>query len=417
MNISVTFCVTSYLWLHKMKLSPKLALTAKAVQGMSIGATLSDTGDFRGLRVTRTTKGRRWFYRYRVGKKLQQDTIGMNLTLHEARTSFMELKVARQRGKSPRDVMQESIPRGLFTVSQMVDLYVENLRRIRQRKGADEVARFMANVVEPYGDLDVDDFGAKQAKAVVTNQVQKGNRVQAGRIASELSAAWDYAVALDHISEDIANPGEMAKKALKRARIKTTPTKRSRYLDDKELSILLQWLPKPGGFSPNLRKALMLTLQLGCRSGEAIAARWSDFDLHAGTWSLTQTKTDDPRTIELPRQTLESLRAHRSLAAEDIYLCQSPLSRNSHLQQKQISERMWLLRRDGKLPPIAKWQAHDLRRTCRTHLSQMGCPEAIAESALGHVVPTNNYNLHQYQGEVGVWLQKWNDKLDTLAKS
>lgn len=394
----------------------KPSLTAKAVQGMSIGATLSDSGDYRGLRVTRTTKGRRWFYRYRVGNKLQQDTIGMDLTLHEARTEFMTLKVARQRGKLPRDVMQEARPKGGFTVKHMVDLYIENLRQIRQKKGVDDIVRFMANVVRPYGGYDVDDFGAKEAKAVVTSQVQKGNRVQAGRIASELSAAWDYAVALDHISEDIANPGETAKKALKRARIKTTPTKRSRYLDDKELSILLQWLPKPGGLSPNLRKALMLTLQVGCRSGEAIAARWSDFDLGAGTWSLTQTKTDDPRTIELPRQTLQWLRAHRLLAPDDIYLCQSPLNRNSHLQQKQISERLWLLKRDGRLPTLAEWRPHDLRRTCRTHLSQMGCPEAVAESAIGHVVPTNNYNLHQYQAEVGVWLQRWNDKLESLEK-
>lgn len=97
----------------------------------------------------------------------------------------MSLKVARQRGKLPRDVMEESAPRDSFTIKQMIDLYIENLRRIRKKKGADEVARFMTNVVHPYGSFDVDDFGAREAKAVVTNQVQKGNRVQAGRIASE----------------------------------------------------------------------------------------------------------------------------------------------------------------------------------------------------------------------------------------
>lgn len=403
-------------WLHKMKSPSKPSLTAKAVQGMRIGVTLSDIGDYRGLRVTRTTKGRRWFYRYRVGNKLQQDTIGMDLSVQEARTKFIVLKVEKQRGKLPRDLMTASTPSESFTVNEMVSVYLDNLRRVRQAKGADDVRVLMGNVTRPYGNYDVIDFGAAEAKAVVTRQVEKGNRVQAGRIASELSAAWDYSIALSRISDDTANPGEAAKKALKRARIRTTPTKRNRYLDDRELTVLLQWLPKQGGFSPSLRKALMLTLQVGCRSGEAIAARWSDFDLETGTWALFQTKTDDPRTINLPRQTLEWLRASRLLSAGDTYLCQSPKSRMSHLQQKQISERKWILQRDGKLPPLADWKPHDLRRTCRTHLSQMGCPEPVAESAIGHVVPTNNYNLHQYQTEVGEWLQKWNDKLQCLEK-
>ena len=398
-----------------MKSSPKPSLTAKAVQGMSIGATLSDVGDYRGLRVTRTTKGRRWFYRYRVGNKLQQDTIGMNLSVQEARSKFSVLKAEKQRGKFPRDLIAESASVESYTVSEMVDLYLENLSRVRQAKGVIDVRGFMTNVTRPYGHYDIIDFGSAEAKAVVANQVEKGNRVQAGRIASELSAAWDYSVALNRISEDMANPGEAAKKALTRARIRTTPTKRTRYLDDRELSVLLQWLPKSGGFSPNLRKALMLTLQVGCRSGEAISARWSDFDLEAGTWTLFQTKTNDPRTVKLPSQTLEWLRASRLLSAGDMYLCQSPKSRMAHLQQKQITERMWVLKRDGKLPPLADWTPHDLRRTCRTHLSQMGCPEPVAESAIGHVVATNNYNLHQYQNEVGEWLQKWNDKLKELS--
>ena len=397
-----------------MKTSPKPSLTAKAVQGVSMGVTLSDVGDYRGLRVTRTTKGRRWFYRYRVGNKLQQDTIGMDLSVHEARAKFRVLKTERQRGVLPRDLIPDSANVETYTVSEMIDVYLDNLKRVRQAKGVEDVRSFMGNVTRPYGHYEIDDFGAAEARAVVTNQVEKGNRVQAGRIASELSAAWDYSVALNRISEDLGNPGEAAKKALRRARIRTTPTKRSRYLDDRELSVL-QWLPKPGGFSPNLRKALMLTLQVGCRSGEAIAARWSDFDLDAGTWTLFQTKTNDPRTIKLPRQTLEWLKASRLISSGDTFLCQSPKSRNVHLQQKQITERLWVLKRDGKLPPLADWTPHDLRRTCRTHLSQMGCPEPIAESAIGHVVATNNYNLHLYQAEVGEWLQRWNDKLESLG--
>ena len=141
----------------------KPSLTAKAVQGMSIGATLSDSGDYRGLRVTRTTKGRRWFYRYRVGNKLQQDTIGMDLSVQEARAKFRVLKAEKQRGKFPRDLTAQSSPAESFTVSEMIDLYLENLSRVRQAKGVIDVRTFMSNLLRPYGHYDIMDFGASEA--------------------------------------------------------------------------------------------------------------------------------------------------------------------------------------------------------------------------------------------------------------
>ncbi|WP_347879832.1 tyrosine-type recombinase/integrase [Burkholderia sp. BCC0044] len=37
--------------------------------------------------------------------------------------------------------------------------------------------------------------------------------------------------------------------------------------------------------------------------------------------------------------------------------------------------------------PVTHWSAHDLRRTARTLLAMMGCPNDIAEAVLGHVQP------------------------------
>ena len=130
----------------------KTLLTAKAVQGMRVDETLPDSGDYRGLRVTRTTKGRRWFYRYRVGKDLQQATIGYDLTLQEARSEFQALKTERVRGRLPKQILAVKPEVQTFTVNDMINTYVENLFRVRQKKGANDVRNLLKNVTGRYGD-------------------------------------------------------------------------------------------------------------------------------------------------------------------------------------------------------------------------------------------------------------------------
>ena len=66
---------------------------------------------------------------------------------------------------------------------------------------------------------------------------------------------------------------------------------------------------------------------------------------------------------------------------------------------------------------IPHWTPHDLRRTVRTGLSRLGCPSEVAEAVLGHSRKgiEGTYDLHRYEAECKVWLQKWADYLDTLV--
>lgn len=51
--------------------------------------------------------------------------------------------------------------------------------------------------------------------------------------------------------------------------------------------------------------------------------------------------------------------------------------------------------------PVSHWAPHDLRRTARTLLASMGCPDAVGESILGHMLPgvLGVYNKHAYDAE------------------
>ena len=65
------------------------------------------------------------------------------------------------------------------------------------------------------------------------------------------------------------------------------------------------------------------------------------------------------------------------------------------------------------------WTAHDLRRTARTGLARLGCPQVVAEAILGHAKGgiVGVYDLHLYFDEAGEWLQKWADHLESLLSA
>jgi integrase len=91
--------------------------------------------------------------------------------------------------------------------------------------------------------------------------------------------------------------------------------------------------------------------------------------------------------------------------------------RETPVSQKQLSSNMYFMRREESMIDLPAWSPHDLRRTARTGLSRLGCPSEVAEAIIGHAKSgiEGVYDLHRYEAESRVWLQKWCDHLDALA--
>lgn len=68
---------------------------------------------------------------------------------------------------------------------------------------------------------------------------------------------------------------------------------------------------------------------------------------------------------------------------------------------------------------IPHWTPHDLRRTVRTGLSRLQCPNEVAEAVLGHTRGgiEGIYNHYNYDPGYKTWLQAWADHLDGLISS
>ncbi len=118
----------------------------------------------------------------------------------------------------------------------------------------------------------------------------------------------------------------------------------------------------------------------GCRTGEICNMAWKDVDLEKGTIHLRETKTGVERYVQLSDQAIDFLKVLR--LTSDKYLFPSQATKKP-IQQKYLTENLWRLRENGQMLDIPHWTPQGLRRTVRTGLSRLQCPNEVAETVLG----------------------------------
>jgi integrase len=440
-------------------------LSVKAIESMRPGdKPKTDVGEAQGLRVTCAASGAKTFiYRYRSPEtgKLVQMKLGRfpELKLAEARLKVVQLKERQREGVCPKaelarqqeaqkqveqEVERERQSRS-FTVTDLVEVYLaeviedrmvtdpqsgkrKRVAGVRKPKGQAEVRRTLYNdAVRVLGEIPAVEVGRQEVVRLIKEILDRGARVQAGAVLRELTAAYEYALAMGKLPDDFPNPALLAKSSLKSARMKLSPERGRRALSDEELRAVLAWLPG-SGFSPTQKHVLMLALWTGCRTGEICEAEWADIDLDAGIWHLKETKNQSSRNVQLPRQAVEYLRPLKWTSATYVF---PSMRTGKPIKQKSLSETKWFLKNPEKVPrgaslkpeqrwldSIPDWSPHDLRRTVRTGLARLGCPNEVAEAILGHSRKgiEGTYDLHHYEEECRRWLQKWADHLDGLCE-
>lgn len=416
-------------------------LSFKAVEMMKPGdKDKADVGENRGLRVSCGATGvKSFFYRYTspLTGKLAQVKIGNfpQTSLAAARLKLHELKLLRQEGRCPatelkKDKLQRAIETEQskipeLTVQGLVELYLTEriedrktkdgkiIPGARKPKGQAEVRRTLyGDAVKSLGTRNAAEITRQDVINLINGIVARGATVQAGNVLRELSLAYEFAIGLGRFDDSFANPALLAKSSLRQTRIKLTNGRGTRVLSEDELAKFLKWLPG-SAYTPTIKNVLRLTLWTGCRTGEVCNMAWKDVDLKKGTIHLRETKTGVERYVQLSDQAIDFLKVLR--LTSDKYLFPSQATKKP-IQQKYLTENSWRLRESSQMLDIPHWTPHDLRRTVRTGLSRLQCPNEIAEAVLGHTRGgvEGIYNLYKYDFECKSWLQKWADYLSFL---
>ncbi len=367
--------------------------------------TITEVGS-RGLRMTISRTGvKAWVYRHSLEGRLKQITLGYypSMGISDARQAW---QAARQRRAVGEPVaLAKHVKAATLTVGDLIETYYHgHILKNRAPKGQREVRYLLDKFALPaIGSINVDDFDVPAAVRFLTSTKDK-SLAAARMLRGELRAAWRDA--LEQGLTRHANPfADIMKGKLPAPRGK-------RYLTDDELVKWFKWLPK-SEISLDARHALELTLRTACRSGEIVSLPWAALNKTKTQFTLTNTKTDAPRTVRVPASVTQIFKARQNNGSQWVF--PSTLD-GKHIRQHALVWAVSTYRHTLKIPA---WSAHDLRRTARTGMARLGVSDAVGEAALGHTKGgvAGIYDLHARESEVGEALVIWNNHLDNLRGS
>jgi len=194
---------------------------------------------------------------------------------------------------------------------------------------------------------------------------------------------------------------------------------RSRALSEEELRAFLQNLDDACRFQrlPHVLRVLLLTLQ---RRSELALAEWRELDLAGKVWTIpdAHAKNGKGHVLPLSDWAIEEFKKLKVMAGGSRYVLPSD-DKSQHIDPKYITRSVARCLKRFKEHGVAAFTPHDLRRTGRTKLAQLGIKIDIAERILNHARERMEatYNVHDYIDEKREALGKWAKYLAGLCKT
>jgi integrase len=348
------------------------------------GNRLRPHGGVSGLNLRVTAGGAKaWVLRYRNrGGRERAFTIGDPADGWTVAKAVDQAKSLRRRVDAGEDPMAErEAERRAQTVTELWAEFEQELLPSRRPSTAAEYRRQWQRELQPHlGRLKIAAV-TKQDVEALHRKIAKDHSYQANRVLALASVLFALAV------ERKLRPDNPA------AGIKKAPEeRRERFLTSTELGRLNDVLAAhPERTSAAAIRLMLLT---GCRRGEALAARWSEFDLDAGTWlkPSSNTKQKKPHKVPLGSDAVELV---RQVQAEN---------RNSpHVftSNKKPGERLTSVKRVWvsacKSAGLRGVRLHDLRHSFASALVSGGLNLPVIGQLLGHNQPrTTSRYAHLY---------------------
>lgn len=374
-----------------------------------------------GLRLVATESTRTWVYRYKVGDKMKQARLGHwpAVPVQAAAAQWQAMRDAREAGQDPKAMVRRKVAQpkptpSAYTVRALVDDYITGHLPNRSEASAEAARRALRRLMDEDADLaSMAAASVNRARAFAVIESRKDYPTAAAKLKSLMAAAWDYA----HDSGKLEAVNWW--REVMRGRLKSKGKivggehvgKTRRVLTLDEVRSLLAW--SADHMHDTGRDVLALYLWTCTRGSEIVSMRPEHITDEKGQWwwtipaSLTKNAGNahavDLRVPLFGRALDVVQRRMGSGAMFDGYTQHFFSTYVYDLQPYSIKSQT---RPERVTLPVTHWTPHDLRRTSRTLLAGLGCPNEIAEAILGHMPPNivATYNRHSYDAERVVWL-------------
>jgi integrase len=381
------------------------ALSAKSIENLKPETARREIPDGRGLYLVVQPSGvKSWAVRYRSGGKPRKLTLGTfpAISLAQARSQAAIALETVAKGADPavekRNTAKIAGDRAADTFTalarQFTDLYID--RHLRAST-AGQYVRLLQIADEAWAGRSVHDIRRRDVVALL-DRIAVDRPVLANRMLGTLSKFYRWLAARD-VVENLPVLGVQRP---------TQEKSRDRVLSTDEIKRL--WLACDQiGRIGDFTKLLLLT---GQRRGEVGGMRWNE--VNGDVWTIPRERVKNARvhTVPLPLQAVRLIE-----------------------RQARIGEGVWSENREGRfgatlardkhkldelMKPDAAWVFHDLRRTCVTHLSEMGFDRDLVELIVNHVSGSRGgvagtYNRSERMADRRAALQRWADHIDQIV--
>ena len=350
-------------------------ISGKAYEGPE---EIADGG---GLSVRISPKGLITFqYRYRFNGKparLKLGTYG-KMSLKEARDALEECKGWLEKGKDP--AMQRKKAKDIASSSPSISTLVDewfDTPSVKEMVKYEYWKRMLKlHITDNYGKLIADEMSPVEWEQIFIRITKGGSPVQAGNVLVKMKQVIRYALRRKRITSN-------ALMLLEINDIGSRPNNGERFLNDVEIGAFWNAIDKTKMSWQN-KMFIRIVALTGCRGVELRLAKKTDFALKSRDWTRPQ---ENSKTRKRFVRGISKLAADYLQQVFDLYPDLSIVFPPAKLQENRPMSASTLISIAEQVEDVMggeHWSLHDLRRTCKTKMAELGVAPHVSEKILGH---------------------------------
>lgn len=395
------------------------------LNGGPVDKAVGDGLTFVATEASARTGKASWILRYRFGGRNKEKVIG--------RYPDISLKDARELARNDRAKIQQGIDVAsakrreklkaidMHNVEGLGKLWMER-HILSKYKYPEVVERVLRRHIYPVvGKIPIEEIRPVHVDDVLNRIVTAGAPTVANDALRYMFRMFHFAVKRKWIESNPAYGFEISDAG-------GTENPRERWLNRDEIAALADAMKTTANFGHINELAVWLLLALCVRKMELLSAKWAEFDLSKGVWSLQPSRTKKSVAIEIPLapQVITWLNEVKVFACGSEYLFparrivtkkegKTHRNRFDHISPDTLNVALKRLNLDD----IPHFTVHDMRRTARTLLAELGVDRFVAERALNHKVRgvEGTYNRYDYFDARKDALERWASLLDSIRNS
>lgn len=329
------------------------------------------------------------------------------LSLSEAREEHAKARVKLGRGIDPGAEKKTALDarKAAPTFENFISEFWEV--ELKEKKSGPETLRLLQkDILPPWGCRKVIDIKRRDI-VLLLDHIRDRAPIAGNRVHGALTRLFNFA----------AERGVIDDSPCTRIR-KVKENGRSRVLSNEEIKMLWDALAldnKEIDVYHLTKLALKMILLTGQRPGEVCGMAWKEIEGDWWTVPAERMKNQEPHRVPLNRMTLAVIESARLYSHSSEFVFQSSFKKGFPETVRALSRAIG--RHFSEMGVKEKFTPHDLRRTVRTKLAELGQRDDIAERVLGHKLQgvLGIYNRHSYDAEKRQALERWEGRLREIV--